>query len=195
MLDAAGREQTRVFTRQELECFRTYMGRKVFAPILYKWRDADVVRRQLNRALPYAVFAGPNRCFIDGVSYLTSKDGYERDKELLDWFVCNCRMLFDAGWQPVTHARVDHPDVACERYGSGDLVYFALVNFATEPSNCQVTIDLAELGMSPEEGEMSHVAEVAHNAQISEVTEGELCRVTVNLEPDKAHILKLSRAW
>lgn len=195
LLDAAGREQTRLFTRQELECFRTYMGRKLFAPILYKWRDPDVVGRQLNRALPYAVFAGPNRCFIDGVSYLTSKDGYERDKELLHWFVRNCRMLFDTGWQPVTHAQVSQLDVACERYGSGDVVYFALVNFAAEPSDCQVTIDLAALNMSPEEGEMSHIAEVAHNVQIREVTEGELCEVTLRLEPDKAHILKLSRAW
>jgi len=195
LLDAAGREQTRLFTRQELECFRTYMGRKLFAPILYKWRNPDMVRRQLNRALPFAVFAGPNRCFVDGVSYLTSKDGYQRDKKLLHWFVRNCRMLFDAGWEPVTHARASDPNVACERYGSGDVVYFGLVNFGNKPVECNVCINLAALGMSPEEGEMSYIREVARGASLIESSEGELCKVKLKLDPDVAHVLKLTRAW
>lgn len=194
LLDAAGREQTRLFTRQELEFFRTCMGRKLYAALLYKWQDREIVERQLNRALPYAVFAGPNRCFIDGVSYLSSPDGFHRDEELLQWFIKNCRMLFDAGWQPVTHATVNCPDIACERYGAGDVLYFALVNFGKQRRTCRLTIDFEALGMSRQDGQMPRLAELVSGASLSQVPEGNLSKLTLELEPDKARILKLSRA-
>lgn len=216
LLDAAGREQTALLDRATLEFARAAMGRKLYAALLYKWQDPNVVRRQMNRALPFAVFAGPNRCFTDDISYLKSPDGYERDRELLEWFIKHCRALHDAGWQPVTHARVgqpsevrgqksgvspvtrarlDVPGVVCERYGAGNVIYFALVNLDSEPRPCEVAMDLAALGMSPREGEMCHVAEIARGARFTEVTEDETCRVRLTLEPDQAHILKLSRAW
>ena len=193
LLDAAGREQTRLLTRQELEFFRTAMGRKLYAALLYEWKDPEMVRQQLNRALPFVVFAGPNRHFMSGISYLSSKDGYQRDRELLGWFIGHCRTLFDAGWQPVTHARVSGPDVVCERYGADDVVYFALVSFGEEPVTCEVAIDLGALGMSGRRGDTLHIAEIARNAPIAKDVEANTCRVRVKLEPEEAQVLKLRK--
>lgn len=195
LLDTAGREITATLDRDVLEFFRACMGTKLFTVLLYKWNDPHEVKRQMNRALVYDVFAGPLRCFLDDVSYLKSQDGYFRDKDLLEWFVAQARTLHEAGWQPVTYATTDRPEVAIERYGEGDVVYFAISNFGFAPVEAEVRIDLAALKMSPQSGEMSHIREVAHGLKVSDSTEGNINIVKLKLAPDEAHILKLSRAW
>lgn len=195
-LDMAGREITDDhLSRERLEAVRACMGPKLMTAILYKWKDPEVVRQQMNRALAYDVFTSPNRFFEDKVSYLASPDGFARDRELLAWFARNARMLDTAGWQPVTRARVDSPDVACERYGNGDLVYFALVNLGEHPVDATMTIDMAALGMAPGDGVSSSFSEVARGATIRASTDGDTGKVGLRLDPDRAHIVKLVRTW
>lgn len=194
-LDTAGREITAELDRPTLEFFRAGLGRKLFTALLYKWNDAADVRRQMNRALAFDVFAGPLRCFLDDISYLKSPNGYARDREFLEWFVKQARLLHDAGWQPVTHARASAPDLVIERYGHGDVVYFTVLNLGEKPVDARIDLDLAALRMSPKDGEMSHVREIARGLQVVEVTEGETSHVRTKLVPNETQILKLSRAW
>jgi hypothetical protein len=195
-LDMAGREITHDFmNRERLEAVRTYMGPKLMTAILYHWRDQDVVRQQMNRGLVYNIFTSPNRFFEDKISYLTAPDGFARDRELLAWFSKNARMLDSAGWQPVTHARVDAQEVACERYGTGDVVYFAVVNLGEAPIDAVITVNMAELGMAPGDGASSSFAEVARGAKIRAATDGNDGKVRVHLIPNEAQIVKLTRTW
>lgn len=188
LLDAAGREITADLDRPLLEFFRASMGRKLFSALLYKWDDPEVVRRQMNRALVYDVFAGPLRCFLDDVSYLKSPDGYFRDKPLLEWFVEKARFLHDAGWQPVTFARAKSPDTAIERYGDGEKVYFALSNFGDVPVDEEISIDVKALGLSG-----ARVSEVGRGSKIESVGGKGNELVKIQLAPDEACILQLTR--
>ena len=93
----------------------------------------------------------------------------------------------------MTYARVDTPEVACERSGRDDTVYFALLNFGQQAQPCELTIDLAPLNFSPQQGEMFGLSEIARNAPLAESSEGARARLT--LKPDEAHIIKLQRRW
>jgi hypothetical protein len=116
---------------------------------------------------------------------------FARDRELIEWSLKNGRLLQEAGWQPVTHARVSSPDVGCERYGKGDTVYFALVNFASETRDCSLTIDLAALPMSPRQGSVPRVQEVARGAKLTTAINHGECRVQLRLPPNEAHIIQV----
>lgn len=195
-LDMAGREITDDFMSQDrLEAVRTFMGPKLMTAILYKWTDPQVVRAQMNRGLVYNIFTSPNRFFEDKISYLAAPDGFGRDRELLAWFSKNARMLDAAGWQPVTHARVNAQGVACERYGSGDVCYFAVVNLGDKPLDCVLTVDMAALNMAVADGASSTFSEVASKAKITAATEGDLGNVHLRLMPNETQIVKLTRTW
>lgn len=54
-----------------------------------------------------------------------------------------------AGWEPVTHARVDAEGVRVERFGPAEgTVYFTVLNEGVEPVSCHFRIDFAGLGVS-----------------------------------------------
>jgi hypothetical protein len=195
-VDVGGREiEDDLMSRERLEAFRTCFGPKVMTAVLYRWTDPDVVHLQMNRALAFDVFAAPNRFFGDKISYLSAPNGLARDKEFLEWFTRNAKLLHAAGWQPVTHAVASSADVVCERYGSGDTVYFAVENFGTVPTDTEVTIDLGALELSPRDGAMSYFTEIARKAPVKVVTEGDFAHLKLHLVPNEANIVKLSRAW
>ena len=196
MLDMAGREITDDhMNRERLEAVRTCMGPKLMTEILYKWKDPEIVKQQMNRALVYDIFASPNRFFEDKISYLAAPDGFARDRELLTWFTKNARALNTAGWQPVTNARVDQNEIACERYGHGDVAYFALVNLGENPADTTLTVDMAALGMAPGDGASSSFSEIARGASIRASTDGDIGKVKLRLNPNEAQIIKLVRTW
>lgn len=195
-IDAAGREiEDDVPDRERLDAFRTCMGPKLMTEVLYKWTDPDMVKLEMNRALVYDIFAAPNRWVGDKVSYLTAPNGYARDKSLLEWFSEKARLLHDAGWQPITYAQANSPDVAVERYGSGDVFYFALINLGSGPVDCQLDVDMKALHLSPRSGVMSAFTEVANQTSIKAMTEGNVGHVRLLLQPNRAQIIKLARMW
>jgi hypothetical protein len=187
LLDTGGRENTAPLERRRLERYRTMMGPKLFTMLLYKWEDPELLRAQMNRALAYAIFAAPND--LQNVGYLTPRNGYHRDKQLLEWFVSNARLLQDAGWEPVTHARVSSTDVSCERFGSSQTVYFALLDFVDQARTCDLAIDLKALGVPAERSQSIDVREIAQGAKIESHVEEARCCVHLRLEPDRTQVI------
>lgn len=192
-LDASVREFEKLPPRDDLEFFRACMGNKYYGGILYQWSDPELVRRFMNRALVYTLFAAPHKNGNrSGRSYLEAEDGYPRDQELLTWFLENARLLAAAGWQPVTEATVNQPDVGCERYGQGGKVYFALNNFAEQTLETELTIDLAALGFDPAKVRFAHPSDTKP-AEHPVKVEGTVARVSLKLAPDTAHIVAISQ--
>jgi hypothetical protein len=187
-MDAAGREiMPALMSRERLAAMRTFMGYKLLEPILYYWDDAADVERQINRSLVFNAFTAPNRYVVDDISYLTAANGYARDRLLLARS-CTCsRILNDAGWQPVTYATVNDPEIACERYGNGDSVYFAVGNFGTTSKVCELNIDLAALGLDLS----SRFSEIYRNGSFTSATNG---RAVFTLGADETFVIKLSRS-
>jgi len=122
------------------------------------------------------------------VSYLESPDGFARDKEFLQWFIKNARMLYDAGWMPVTYATVNHADVVCERYGNGKEIYFTLGNLSFSPQKVELTVDLPALGVAN-----AVFTEVSRGNAIETSIDGKTGRVRVTLPANETWIVKLTK--
>ena len=195
LVDGATRESEDLWEPGELAFFRASLGAKPYEATLYAWEDPKTVASQLNRALAYNVFCMPTMFFAKKVSYLTSPDGYYRDQKFLEWVTEKGRLLSAAGWQPVTYARVNQPDIICERYGNGNETYFTLCNTGQRPVDGELVIDLASLHLSPESGEMSYLREVGHDTKLTVMRKGENKIVKLRLAPDDTQIVRLSRAW
>ncbi|HUS80612.1 MAG TPA: hypothetical protein VM283_05040, partial [Armatimonadota bacterium] len=59
------------------------------------------------------------------------------------------RTLAQAGWEPITGARVEPPDLRLERYGSGATVYLVVHNPGEEQATARIAIDPTVLGAGP----------------------------------------------
>src|SRR5207249_1337537 len=57
------------------------------------------------------------------------------------------RRIAEAGWQPVTQARCDNPQILIERFGpdAGGAVYLTLMNDSAQPQSGVVKINAAAL--------------------------------------------------
>lgn len=71
--------------------------------------------------------------------------GEGHDREMMRRYVPLLRELSAAGWEPVTGARADSPQVRLERYGSGSRVYLVAHNKAEQPVRTRIALDAATL--------------------------------------------------
>jgi hypothetical protein len=187
LLDIAGSEQGINLNQERWEFYRASMAKKVYMTLNYKWENQDDVEKLLNKALCYAVFA-TNAKNHQGVDYVGNQNGYLRDKELMQKFVKNVRILSRAGWEPVTHAAIDVEDVHCERYGHGDEVYFALLNETSADVDCKLSLEYTSLGFTADD---SSIEEIVYGSPFE--VEGN--DIVITLEPYKTLIIKISKSW
>jgi T5SS/PEP-CTERM-associated repeat protein len=158
---------------------RTAMGRKIYTTLNFEWSNQSVLEKILNKSLLYATFAANN-----GGYYPT---GYERDKELINWFVPNVRLLHRAGWEPVTYATANYSaqdGLYLERYGNGDVIYFAVMSEYSR--TCLITIDTSVLG---ETGQWD-IHEVARHSTVQQIGNNQL---QVVLAPWKTKIIRMEK--
>jgi hypothetical protein len=116
----------------------------------------EVVLDYFNKSLLYDIFPS----FFNGtymqdgkwvnVHYFKDAKFYERDRHLFKKYIPILRRMFDAGWQPVTHARRTEPAaVRVERYGpsaSGEAL-FAVYNPSASAVTAKLTVDAAALAL------------------------------------------------
>jgi hypothetical protein len=98
----------------------------------------DMSDRYMKRCVAYGMYPGyfsPN-AFSD--SYFGNPEWYERDRELFKKYVPLCKRAGEAGWKPITHARVDIDKVYVERFGEDLLTLF---NDTDTEQTITVTLD------------------------------------------------------
>lgn len=172
---------------ESLEFMRVAMGRKVYSPSNARWREVEPVRRWFNTCLVYDLFAVNQREYGDEIHYYFP-DGYARDRELINWFVPKARLLAEAGWQPVTHARTKAPGVLLERYGRpGAPVYWVLMNRSEQAQACTLDVEWKDLGLDA--GGVS-LDEVAQHAAVRLNGSG---GIDITLEPYRTCIVMAKR--
>jgi hypothetical protein len=158
LLDFAGHEAGIRADIERCQYVRGFMGPKLYSILNYNWEGVPgEVEDWLNRSLAYALFS-TNVGHRTREQYVDNPDGYLRDKELLDWFVPKVRLLHRAGWEPITYAEVEDEQIIIERYGSGDDIYFTLINISDKEKECNLTIDLKSLGVRSGEFLVNEIA-------------------------------------
>ncbi len=77
----------------------------------------ELVERYMKRALAYGMFPGFFSHNASQGHYFTRPELYNRDRPLFKKYVPLCKLVAEAGWEPVTLATTNHPRVYVERFG------------------------------------------------------------------------------
>jgi hypothetical protein len=200
LLDVTGQETGSVLNEETMARARTLLRNKPYSPLMNTRFDAmgpEVVEDYFHKSLVWDIFPSFfNGAYMqDGqwvrVHYFRDPKFYNRDRHLFRKFIPILRQLFDAGWQPVTHARPQPARVRVERYGPGTdgQLFFALYNPSDATLESQVTVDSEALGLTPVKTATALVAD----APISCRVERKALVFRVPLAGKKSEVVRLQR--
>ena len=153
-LDIMGAETGLIIPRTGYNYVKTLTHHKPFVTLL-KGNFSNLTSAQIElfmkRCLAYGVFPGffdwPPSGLGPGSRYWDHPEFYERDRPLFRKFLPLVQEIAAAGWEPLTHALVDAPNVYVERYGPADgHLYFALLNDGSSAAVAALTVDTRSLG-------------------------------------------------
>ena len=95
----------------------------------------------MKRALAYGMFPGYFSADASTGHYFTRPELYNRDRPLFKKYVPLCKMVAEAGWEPLTGAVSDNESVIVERFGSQPgLCYLTVYNLAETRQKAGLTL-------------------------------------------------------
>jgi hypothetical protein len=107
----------------------------------------EAVEKYMKRSLAYGMFPGFFSANASTGHYFSRPDLYDRDRDLFKKYVLLCRLVAEAGWEPVTGARSDKEGVYIERYGQR---YLTVFNDTNQPQEACITVDAGTTGPVPD---------------------------------------------
>jgi hypothetical protein len=142
------------------------------------------VEKYFRRCLFYGVFPSMFSADAANSPYWETPRWYNRDRPLFKRYLPIIQRLSAAGWEPVTWAHSDNPDVYVERYGKDDLTLF---NDSKERQRAEISLD-PEFKQGPLQGDgkggtlllVSLLKDAARDRVLSSAD----LRFTVVLEPE-----------
>jgi len=84
----------------------------------------ELVEKYMKRCLAYGMFPGFFSHNASQGHYFSRPELYERDRKLFKKYVPLCRLVAEAGWEPVTKAWSDNHQIHIERFGAQYLTIF-----------------------------------------------------------------------
>jgi len=84
----------------------------------------ELVEKYMKRALAYGMFPGFFSHNASQGHYFTRPELYERDRTLFKKYIPLCKLVAEAGWEPITLARSSDRHVYVERFGDRYLTVF-----------------------------------------------------------------------
>ncbi|MBN2593370.1 MAG: hypothetical protein JXA81_07680 [Sedimentisphaerales bacterium] len=98
----------------------------------------ELVEKYMKRSLAYGMFPGFFSHNASQGHYFTRPELYERDRDLFKKYVPLCKLVAEAGWEPITLARSSDSRVYVERFGQKFLTIF---NDSSERRSISITLD------------------------------------------------------
>jgi hypothetical protein len=98
----------------------------------------ELTGKFMKRCLAYGMFPGFFSANASTGHYFSQPALYNRDREVFKKYVPLCKRVAEAGWQPVTKARANEPQVYVERFGERLLTVF---NHGSNPAKAVVMLD------------------------------------------------------
>jgi len=107
----------------------------------------ELVERYMKRALAYGMFPGFFSHNASQGHYFTRPKLYERDRPLFKKYVPLCKLVAEAGWEPITGGRSSDERVYVERFGER---YLTVFNDSPERRTVTITLEREAPGSSRE---------------------------------------------
>ena len=127
----------------ELLYRRALCGKKPYCFLMntnFDQFDHERVEKYMARCLAYGMFPGFFSPNASTGHYFSRPELYNRDRPLFKKYAPLCKLVAEAGWEPMTLARSSHPGVYVERFGTR---YFTVFNDTPEKVRVVITIDAA----------------------------------------------------
>jgi hypothetical protein len=133
--------------------WRTMSGRKPYLLLMntdFQAFTPALVEKYFQRALFYGIFPGMFSHNAADDPYWQNPRWYNRDRPLFKKYLPVIRRVAEAGWQPISLATCDNPQIFVERFGpdAGAAVYLTLMNESAQPQRGLVTVDAAALRLT-----------------------------------------------
>ena len=110
----------------------------------------DLVEKYMKRSLAYGFFPGFFSHNAAEGHYFTRPDLYERDRPLFRKYVPLCKLVAEAGWEPITSARSSEEHVHIERFGDQGTRYLTVFNDSRGRRSSTITLSLKAAATSRE---------------------------------------------
>jgi hypothetical protein len=98
----------------------------------------ELVERYMRRALAYGMFPGFFSHNASQGHYFTRPELYNRDRPLFKKYVPLCKLVAQAGWEPITQARSDDEHIRVERFGTR---YLTVLNDSRERRTATIRLE------------------------------------------------------
>ncbi|MHC4112439.1 MAG: hypothetical protein ACYSUY_15315 [Planctomycetota bacterium] len=98
----------------------------------------ELVEKYMKRSLAYGMFPGFFSHNASQGHYFTRPQLYERDRNLFKKFVPLCKLVAEAGWEPITLAHSSDRHIYVERFGSR---YFTIFNDSAQRRTVTITLE------------------------------------------------------
>lgn len=136
-------KQWRPMSDAELLYRRALCGPKPYCFLMNTVFDEfpyERVEKYMKRSLAYGMFPGFFSADASTGHYFTRPELYDRDRPLFKKYVPLCKLVAEAGWQPITRARSSDPRVYVERFGEK---YLTVFNDSPETRTVTLTLEQA----------------------------------------------------
>jgi hypothetical protein len=137
----------------------------------------DLSERFMQRCLAYGMFPGFFSADASTGHYFTRPNLYERDRPLFKKYIPLCKLVAEAGWQPITLATSSEPKVYVECFGyKPDQTYYTVFNDTQESKTATIRFETDHKGFK----------DLVSNTNIA-VVDG---AVTITLQSESVAVLK-----
>ena len=96
--------------------------------------------KYMKRSLAYGMYPGYFSPNASGNHYFKNPTIYNRDRPLFKKYVPLCKLVGEAGWQPITLARSSQREIVVERFGNS---YFTVFNDNAKSDKAVITFEKA----------------------------------------------------
>jgi hypothetical protein len=100
-----------------------------------------LVEKYMKRSLAYGFFPGFFSHNASEGHYFTRPELYERDRPLFRKYLPLCKLVAEAGWEPITGARSSDERVHIERFGDQGMRYLTIFNDSPEHRTAAIVPD------------------------------------------------------
>ena len=98
----------------------------------------ELVEKYMKRCLAYGMYPGFFSHNASQGHYFTRPELYERDRDLFKKYVPLCRLVAEAGFEPITRARSSDEQIYVERFGSR---YLTVFNDSSQRRSVTITME------------------------------------------------------
>ena len=151
----------------------------------------DLVEKYFQRSLFYGFFPSMFSHNASENPYWRTPHWYNRDRHLFKRYIPIIKMVAETGWEPVTHAISDNPEVYIERFGpdSEGNIYFTLLNDSSETQQAKVIIMAKQLGIAG----TNMIQDLLSKENLTVISNEGQIEIAISMEPEQVRLLRFLR--